>query len=189
MDETKQKFCEFCDSKGMRHKKVCTRAGVPLEPNSPETIVEPGDDKIKVLEQKFDKLVDLVSQLAERITAPNTLLPQPVVQQPPSRIEEFVTEQKEHDNASQLVPRSWRKIVDDMLGQDFGVEIDDSSNGNFVLKVLVPQQFDRRIGLERGPGQDCSTGLIRRASALADVEKWCTLIGQNISKFYPTFKK
>jgi hypothetical protein len=48
--------------------------------------------------------------------------------------------------------------------------------------------LDCRIGDERLISkEDTRTGLMRRASAEADVLKWCQLIKENIKKIHPNF--
>ena len=51
MTETNTRFCDFCDSKGVRHKKECTRnlMGATGVENEEQTFVQKED---------FDKFVD-----------------------------------------------------------------------------------------------------------------------------------
>lgn len=85
------------------------------------------------------------------------------------------------------VPRKWRDVVTEVLGSDFSLDVADSSGGNYVITITIPDEWDRRVGNRKG--RDYSTGLVRRATDLADVEKWCNMIRSNIQKTYPKFKK
>ena len=174
-DEVK-KFCEFCNSRGVKHEKTCTRVAPVATPKQGEE-----EDKFIKLEEKFDALVEMVGRLAEKVLSkedPNV----PVVLS-------ATPKQETKDEETQLVPRAWRNVVTATLGEDFGLNVKDSANGNFTIEVIVPPQWDRRVGEEKEKNRpDISTGLVRSSSAIADVEKWCTLIKQTIKKSHPNFK-
>ena len=86
------------------------------------------------------------------------------------------------------VPSVWRNKINEILGTQFEAEVNESSGGNYLLKVYMPTDLDRRKGEEKNKNtKDCSVGLIRRATDVADVEKWLNLIKSNIKKFYRNF--
>ena len=96
-------------------------------------------------------------------------------------------QKNEKSQQYEMVPSQWSAKVDELLGKEFETEIWDS-NGNFILKVYMPDGFDRRVGAKDSVGaRDFSTGLVRRGSELSDITKWCCLIGKNIQSVFPTF--
>jgi hypothetical protein len=140
----------------------------------PPTVVEP--DRLGTLEQKFDQLLDVVTSLAQRPTsAPMTAT------EPEART--FL----EHTSVTaQMVPKQWKEITQKVLGSGVELLVEDSADGNFLAYFYMPPGIDRRVGDKKG--RDFSTGLIRRASPTADLEKWCNLILANIKKSYPDFQ-
>ena len=86
------------------------------------------------------------------------------------------------------VPSVWRNKINEILGTQFEAEVNESSGGNYLLRVYMPADLDRRKGEEKNKNtKDCTVGLIRRATDIADVEKWANLIKVNIKKYYPNF--
>jgi hypothetical protein len=137
--------------------------------------------RFKEMDAKFDKLTDIVFNLAEKQTETKP-------------VETKVEQPKElnlpPDDAAILFPSKWRVIVDEELGNDFKALIDDSAGGNFLLKVIVPSVYDCRIGDDKNLSKDdIRIGLINRASAEADVRTWCKRFAQNIRQTYANFKK
>ena len=138
------------------------------------------DARIDDLTKKVDMIVDVVSNLADKVL------------KTPEKKQEYqeLSEEKLDEELSELVPKSWKRIVDDILGDNFEVKVEDSDSGNFILFVYLPHELDRRVGLEKDiKTKDFSTGLVRRASASSDVEYWCEKIKANIQKTYSNFKK
>ena len=100
-----------------------------------------------------------------------------------------VPEVSVEDDIRKRIPSKWRKSIDEALGKDFECEVDDSTGGNFLMRITVPAKWDCRVGDEKNMSmRDYRSGLIRRSSDIADVEKWCALIKANILKTYPNFK-
>lgn len=162
-------------------KTLDTRTGespVPVEmnvvvaqPSSP-VVIHKEMDRLEKLEKKLENLADLLSAVVDKkndhiTTTVNT------TQTITSKVED-------------IIPSSWRQIVNEVLGNDINLKVHDSSGGNFILFFFLPDYLDRRVG-ER-IGKDHSTGLIRRASPEADVRKWAELVAANIKKTYPSFK-
>lgn len=152
--------------------------GCPLctnVPNQPNELTE--------IREQVGRLTDLVTALGERVlNAPQTPVEAPV------RLQEASTKPTSPtSDLSDIVPSAWRRIVDDMLGTDFDLKVEESSGGNMIIKILLPDSLDRRVG-ER-TGKDCSTGLVRRSSDVADVEAWCLKIRSNIQKTHVGFRR
>src|SRR3990167_1797056 len=102
------------------------------------------------------------------------------------RTKKTVDEEISEKDLLEQLPRTWRTVVDEILGVDFIAKVEDRAHGNFVLFIYLPKHLDRRVGEKNGE-LDYSTGLLRRASALQDVQTWCEKIATNIKKTYPKF--
>lgn len=93
------------------------------------------------------------------------------------------------ENIEGMLPRSWRDVIDKGLGPDFKASVAESSGGNYIIKIVIPPQYDRRTGEQKQMmKEDYSTGIVRRASDIADVTRWCELIKGTIKSMYPDFK-
>lgn len=149
--------------------------------NDEKVVDEIVKDPIAELNEKFDKLVDVVGGLAERVIKKEE---KQEVKSTPVDIE------KDTPSDDIPVPPSWLKIMRDILGNDFTMKVVEGGHGDFVIDIYLPINLDRRNGSDRQPNTvDHSTGLVRRASVLADVETWCDKILTNIRVTHPDFKK
>ena len=127
--------------------------------------------QIDALSEKLDALVGVITTMAEQ-RKPDL---------PPKPIEPQVSPL----TVDNLIPSAWQVKIDEVLGKGFEVKILESSNGNYVMDVYMPEGLDRRVGERQG--RDHSTGLIRRASDVSDVETWCARIKEQIVKSYPNW--
>lgn len=135
------------------------------------------EKKVKELEAKMESMVDLMLNLAQSIPTKEVKQEATGVIQinlPPD-IEKGLP-----------IPSKWRQKINEILGEDFEAEAEESGV-DYILKVYIPPHLDRRIGADKNSGRDLSVGLIRRATDVADVEKWTRLIKANIQKTYPNF--
>lgn len=202
---------QCCGSKGMRHKKGCTgvipttvetltRTANPGNPvSSDNTVCIHQEEAIKEivnnpslvpfqpapLEAKFDKLLDVVSELAEKVSKLQTVNTMTVTMGQGKSVSTTTPRPVQEEKLNDRVPPQWRAVVDAKLGTDFDIKVEDTVHGDFLLYVYLPTRYDRRVGQKFG--RDLSTGLIRRASPLADVEKWTVRIAENIKKSYSEF--
>lgn len=94
------------------------------------------------------------------------------------------------DDIKNMVPSKWREKIREILGDGFDSSVEETTGGHFLLKIVVPEEWDCRIGDEkRMSKRDLRCGLVRRTSDLSDVEKWCELFKANIQKTHPNFRK
>lgn len=136
------------------------------------------DEKVNFLAQRVDSMMDLMKKVVE-----NSVKQEEIIK----KHEEGKLKTQEIPQQGSLIPRVWRAKVNEILGTDFGLEIQDSSGGDFVLRFILPEKWDRRTGDEK-VGRDISVGLIHRSSDVSDVETWCKLIKENILKKHKDFK-
>jgi len=149
-------------------------------------LIKAQDKKIDDQDNKIDKLIDVVMGLADQLPTAPTIAPSPVTPNilPTPEDPEGFTASNEIS-----IPAMWRAKINEILGEDFEATIEDSNGGSFILKIFLPKHLDRRKGeaLKEGD-KDMSSGIIRRATDMADVEMWCTRIKTNIQSFFPDFK-
>lgn len=145
------------------------------------------EDKVSTLTDKLDKLTEIVGSLAERVLSPVITVPTGVVVTPGSV--QTATPMPDAPTIEGMIPKAWREKVDAILGPDFRLEIMESSGGNYTLKFIVPPQWDRRVGDQKTMmPYDFSTGLIRRATDVADVLMWSERIRDNIKRQFNNFE-
>ena len=129
-------------------------------------------EQIDAISEKLDALIGVIATMAEQ-RKPDQ--PKPIEPQvSPLTV----------DN---MIPSAWQVKIDEILGKEFEVKILESSGGNYVMDVYMPEGLDRRVGERQG--RDHSTGLIRRVSDVSDVEIWCKRIKEQIIKSYPNWVK
>ena len=137
------------------------------------------DERMNALEEKMSAMMDLMTEVID--------------QKNEQKKEEVIPENQklqhdiqQMDNISQMLPIKWKQKIEEILGKGFDIEINDSAGGNYVMYFYIPSHLDRRVGEKNG--RDHSTGLIRRASDIADIEQWCTRIKQTIKLRFPAWE-
>lgn len=172
-----------CPTKAKQPDEIVHQPADGQQETPPQPIASGNDqmDKLNRLEARLDSLTDALEKVVSIVTAE----PEPETPKPMPEVETSTVTARQMADAGAPVPAAWRAKADELLGKEFGMEITDSANGNFIMTIRVPKQWDRRVGDRNG--DDISTGLIRRASALDDVSIWCTRIANNIRKTYPKF--
>jgi hypothetical protein len=104
-----------------------------------------------------------------------------------ARLEEL-EKQSRPDSIDGVLPRTWRDTIDKILGNEFKASVMESSGGNYLIRIVIPERWDRRIGDEKQMlKEDFTTGLVRRSSDVSDITKWCDLIKTTIKTKYPEF--
>lgn len=139
------------------------------------------DPRFEQLNGRIDQVLDLITKVAE-------MIPKPITDSV-GNIDTTIESKLPPDiQGSRLpIPSKWREKINQILGPEFEALVDESSGGNYTITIYIPPNLDRRGNNQ--PGRDFSTGLIRRASDIADVENWATRILQNIQKTHNNFKK
>lgn len=87
---------------------------------------------------------------------------------------------------SAYIPPKFRKIVDDILSPEFGLQIVDfTDRTDFQLNIIVPEKYSSVAKEDREKGvKDIRSRMIPRALGENGVKDWCTLIRRNLNKFY-----
>lgn len=151
----------------------------------------PAQDPIASLNVKFDALLEIVGDLAQKVQERDVTKPEPT-QEVDTRSEDEIGEDRinQADDMAQMYPRRWTEILDRILGPGFELEIRDTANGDFRAFIYVPQKFDRRVGIgDHVTNRDFSVGPIRRSSPEADIEYWCLRMRENLQKESKSYAK
>jgi len=84
------------------------------------------------------------------------------------------------------IPPKFRKIVDDILSKDFGLQIVDfPDRTDFQVNIIVPDKYSSVSKDDRMKGvQDIRSRIVPRSLGENGIREWCTLIRANLSKFY-----
>lgn len=132
---------------------------------------------VRELTEKVNTLTEIVMGIVERKklveeTVTSTVPNIKIVDLPPEKV----------DNLP--VPGKWRAKVDEILGKSFEAEVTDGASGDYLMIIYIPDELDRRPGGER-TGRDRSNVILHRATDMADLERWCNKIKDNILLTYP----
>jgi hypothetical protein len=163
---------------------------VVSQPN--ELVMHPFiQEQFDEMSRKFDQLVDIVGGLAEKVTAPTVAVvgPTSAITNATSVVDDVAEARVQTIDLTKRFPQAWREIVDRVLGPDFELEVHDTANGDFMAYIYVPTAWDRRGAKnDQLADRDHSTGLMRRASAGADLEVWCQRVQKTVKAIYPNYK-
>ncbi len=199
MSEEDSIFNELLGGSSVEVPAVNTAVPMPTTPEKHEWLpplpvkkpmgrpkANPKDDKrIDAIENKLNGLVDAMADFMDKFKTVATVVPapQPVVDPapaftvtPPATILQ---------DLSMPTPPSWIAKMNEILGEGFEMDVVEGSGGDAVMRVYLPEQWKRDKTIK---GRDHSSGLIRRASSLNDVQAWCEKIKKNIQTYHPTFK-
>lgn len=152
-------------------------------------VVKKPDPLLSALSTRLDSLVDIVSALAEKVMTPQPTLASDITGLTTGMAQEVSPVARTGPATAMAdlpAPLAWADKMREILGNDFEMEVVDGGSGDFVIKIYVPEYLKRDKTII---GRDHSSGLVRRASALQDVEMWCLKIRDNIKKVHPSFKE
>ena len=86
----------------------------------------------------------------------------------------------------QYVPAKYRAIVTELLSEDFGVTIVDfEDRTDFQVNIIVPERYSSVTKEDREKGvEDVRSRMVARSMGENGVREWCSLIRQNLNKYY-----
>jgi hypothetical protein len=126
---------------------------------------------------EFDKLSDSVEKLAGLVSGLVDKISTPKVEEKP------VVEVKDDAKPEAVpVPPAWRKIVDDTLGADFGVDVVYPESGaGFKFRIIVPLKKSNasQAHLEFYK-VDVRTKAISYSEGIEGVRAFCELVAKNL---------
>lgn len=86
----------------------------------------------------------------------------------------------------QYVPAKYRAIVTELLSEEFGVTIVDfEDRTDFQVNIIVPEKYSSVTKEDRAKGvEDVRSRMVARSMGENGVREWCSLIRQNLNKYY-----
>lgn len=178
----------------MRHhlKTVHAEAGeaVASTPIAPEPKEPSQDDRIfDILNGVADELKSMRARIEgiEAKDRPEAL----AISKETAKAPEVVIDTTTPDSPTiSYVPVNVRKVVDEILGEDFKVEVyADSDLPQFNFSVIVPERFgtstvmvDTKSGREAQSVEDRRSRVISNAEGVNGVREWCQKVRQNLLK-------
>ena len=82
------------------------------------------------------------------------------------------------------IPPDWRKMVDEILGMDFGIDIVYPQSGSgFLFKIIVPaEKSNASQSYKEFYKVDIRTKAISYSDGIEGIRKFCELVKVNLSK-------
>ena len=82
------------------------------------------------------------------------------------------------------IPPSWRKMVDEILGLDFGLNVSYPDKGSgFLFKIIVPMEKSNMPEAQRQMYKvDIRTKAISYGEGVDGVKRYCELVAQNLKR-------
>ena len=87
---------------------------------------------------------------------------------------------------SDYIPPKFRKIVNEVLSPEFGLQIVDfEDRTDFQVNIIVPEKYSSVTKEDRNKGvHDVRSRMVSRALGENGIRDWCKLIRSNLNKFY-----
>jgi len=98
----------------------------------------------------------------------------------------FVPAIEDETYPTKFIPPKFRKIVDEVLSPDFGINVQDfEDRTDFLFEIIVPDKYSSISKDDRTKGiKDVRSRMIARALGENGVREWTKLVRQNLAKFY-----
>lgn len=106
--------------------------------------------------------------------------------EPEAKEPEVNVPEEEVSNPDKMpVPPAWRKMVDETLGLDFGIDVVYPQSGSgFLFKIIVPaEKSNASLAHKEFYKVDIRTKAINYADGIEGVKKFCELVATNLKTF------
>ena len=159
------------------------------------------DKRIDKLDEKFDKLTEVITSIAKSVDdlakkQANPIIVEKTVQEIAgtadlSKIKEStlttpVPTDEEIAGGSEKapIPPAWRKLVDEILGMDFGINVSYPQSGSgFLFKLIVPaEKSNMSKDYKEFYKVDVRTKAINYNEGMEGVRKFLELVKKNLEK-------
>ena len=128
--------------------------------------------------EEFDKMVQAIGILAEKIDTKVSVKVESVID------EAAPVGSAENPNSAIPMNPEWRKMVDEILGPDFGMDLQYSSGGDVIMfTVIVPlEKSNSKPDYKEYYKVDRRTISLNPAQTGVGVRQWCQKIKRNLSR-------
>jgi len=134
-----------------------------------------------VSKEEFDKLSNSVESLASMMTNLIDKMSQTPAKPTESQKAEAIRIEESKPEESP-VPPGWRKIVDEILGPEFGINVVyPESGGGFQFKIIVPLNKSNASQAHLDFYKvDVRTKAISYSEGIEGVKRYCELVAKNL---------
>lgn len=184
------KKCEICGAEkknlGVHMIKHRTKSATVPEGSLPPDDENHTDghsvDKMDSVIKGLNSVAAAVNKLIEMQTATPSVNKYSVS----SEEKKFTPTIEDETYPSNYVPPRFRKIVDETLSNEFGINVVDfEDRTDFQVNITVPEKFSSISTPDKEKGvKDIRSRLIPRALGENGVKEWCMLIRKNLNRFY-----
>ena len=110
--------------------------------------------------------------------------PEPIVPTTPKAPEVNVPKEEIPNPDKMPVPPAWRKMVDETLGLDFGIDVVYPQSGSgFLFKIIVPaEKSNASLAHKEFYKVDIRTKAINYSDGIEGVRKFCELVATNLKR-------
>lgn len=186
MEKQKCKICgKEIGNPGLHTKRYHSK---PIEPIKP---TKPTEKPVYATKEDLNKVTDALLEITKSLNDlknPYGNKPEPTVATTPEKPKEpeVNVPKEEVSNPDKMpVPPAWRKMVDETLGLDFGIDLVYPQSGSgFLFKIIVPpEKSNASLAHKEYYKVDIRTKAISYAEGIEGVKKFCELVATNLKTF------
>ncbi len=162
---------------GVALQSVDSGANKPAEVNPIENKMDQMISGLNSVAGALGKLIEIQSQKPDK---------SPTEVSPDKMKTHFNPKLDDETYPSDYVPPKFRKICDEILSAEFGLQIVDfTDRTDFQINITVPEKYSSVTNEDKIKGvKDIRSRMVPRALGENGVREWCTLIRKNLNKFY-----
>lgn len=141
-------------------------------------------DTITIDTREFPGTADM-SKVKESTTNTNTFIGSGAVKSTAAPEQESIMAKVEEVGPEKMpIPPDWRKMVDDLLGRDFGIDVVYPQSGSgFLFKIIVPAEKSNASQSHKEFYKvDIRTKAISYSDGIEGIRKFCELVKKNLSQ-------
>jgi len=138
-------------------------------------------DDIKSL---LDAMVKLSKEIKPVAEIPGTADMSKVKESVPEMRKEIDEQMERGLSEKAPVPPAWRKMVDEILGIEFGVDVVYPQSGSgFLFRIIVPPERSNVSEAHKNfYGADVRTKAVSYSDGIEGVRKFCEMVKKNLEK-------
>jgi hypothetical protein len=145
--------------------------------------VEEGSESAKYVNlEQFNQLVDVIGNLAKSI---DEMKKPEIIGAESEKIKDVPI--NEDDGSGMIdklpIPPGWRRLVDEILGPEFGIDVSypDNNGSGFKFTIIVPDEKSNMSEPYRKMYRvDKRTKALSNSEGIDGVRKYCELVAQNL---------
>jgi len=139
-------------------------------------------DKIDSVVTSINVMAGAINKLVELQTDKKVATQEKIV----DAVKAFDPAIEDETYPNKYIPPKYRAIASQILSPEFGIDVlDFADRTDFQFSVIVPEKFSSVSQDDRAKGvRDIRSRMIPRALGENGVREWCTLIRNNLARYY-----